>query len=78
MLGQLALNNYLIVPTTKTTAPSTALLLQLNGLVALSVITNTEAEAMNDMANVTMTWGDYYGYGELGIGLVQSARRING
>lgn len=50
----------------------------MSGLVAFQIVTAAEAQAMNDMANVTMTWGDYYGYGELGIGLVQSARRING
>ncbi len=48
------------------------------GLVGYSIINAVEEQTMSDMANVTVKWVDMYGYGELGIGLVQAARRING
>jgi len=48
------------------------------GLVGYNIVDAADADAMSDMANVTIKWVDMYGYGELGIGLVQAARRING
>lgn len=48
------------------------------GLVGYSIINVVEEQAMSDMANVTVKWVDLNGYGELGIGLVQAARRLNG
>jgi hypothetical protein len=50
----------------------------MNGLVALTVITAAQAQAMDDMANVTVKWTDLNDYPEIGIGLVQNARNING
>lgn len=50
----------------------------MTGLVALQIVTAAEAQAMNDMANVTVKWTELNDYPEMGIGLVQSARRING
>lgn len=48
------------------------------GLVGYGIINTVEEQAMSDMANVTVKWVDLNGYGELGIGLVQAARRLNG
>jgi len=48
------------------------------GLVAYDIVDAVDADAMSVMGSVTMKWVDLNGYGELGIGLVQAARRING
>ncbi len=50
----------------------------MTGLVAFDIITAAEAQAMDDMGNVTVKWTDLNGYPEIGIGLVINARNING
>jgi hypothetical protein len=48
----------------------------MNGLVALTVITAAQAQAMDDMANVTVKWIDEKGMGIVGDGHVKSAREM--
>jgi len=50
----------------------------MTGLVAFNIVTTVETQVMDNMANVTVKWTDLNGYPEMGIGLVQNARKING
>ena len=48
----------------------------MSGLVAFGIVTAAEAQAMNDMANVTVKWIDVNGMGTVGDGHVKSAREM--
>lgn len=50
----------------------------LAGLVAAEFVTQSQAEALAALAETATAWTDSVGLPEIGIGLLNNARRING
>jgi hypothetical protein len=50
----------------------------LAGLVAAGFVTQPQADALAALADTDTTWTDSVGLPEIGIGLLNNARRING
>lgn len=48
------------------------------GLVGYNIVDADDANALSHMANVTVKWTELNNYEEMGIGLIQAARRLNG
>lgn len=45
------------------------------GLIAAGIITEPQADAIRSLADKTLLWVDHEGIGQVGIGLIQNARK---
>jgi len=47
----------------------------LTGLVSFSLMTEEQADAIDSLKNQSVSWTEYHGLPEIGIGLIRSARK---